>query len=577
MILIPHFFSLYLLLWHVSFGYLDMGLGKTIQGVASMTMYHNEWPVLILCPSGARYHWENEFKQWLGVNSAVNQAVIHKDDMDNDGDKVFPDSNRNRKRQHDMSSTNNQRSPLLHDWQINVLGSSKSTLFPFPDTKVVICSYGLSSVLIETNKIVPRMFRCAIVDESHMLKNKATKRTSLLLPVLNATDRCVLLSGTPALARPIELWPQLAILGTEQHGWGAGTEQEFMDKYVKNGNSQRSAELHTMLRGTVMIRRLKNDILKSLPKKFREKAEVHVIANQEQRTEFKDLMIQLRDSKGVLGKLARIHHTENENMAVPTEDQNFKAESNTGTPSHTAAAVSSQLQSPTKYTIQEQMKFEQDHLQQDVHQQFLFGRNQIQETLLHDTRYMHFNDEQRTAAMVQAEGQLRADLQNYSAEGLRRIDEKYSAHLAGLAAKEDAEQKRTVLLSRLYSLTGDVKVPLIIDTLKRWLADPTKGKVCVFAHHISVLDAIRDGVGLSNSSSKSSTKYIRIDGQTLPKLRQEQITAFQTDSSIRVALLGITAAGVAVTLTASSTVWFAELFWTPAIMIQAEGNCCCIL
>jgi SWI/SNF-related matrix-associated actin-dependent regulator of chromatin subfamily A-like protein 1 len=56
-------------------------------------------------------------------------------------------------------------------------------------------------------------------------------------------------------------------------------------------------------------------------------------------------------------------------------------------------------------------------------------------------------------------------------------------------------------------------------------------------------------------------------------LRQDQITAFQTDPSVRVALLGITAAGVAVTLTAASTVWFAELFWTPAIMIQAEDRC----
>jgi SWI/SNF-related matrix-associated actin-dependent regulator 1 of chromatin subfamily A len=48
---------------------------------------------------------------------------------------------------------------------------------------------------------------------------------------------------------------------------------------------------------------------------------------------------------------------------------------------------------------------------------------------------------------------------------------------------------------------------------------------------------------------------------------------FQTDPEVRVAMLGITAAGVAVTLTASSTVWFAELFWTPAIMIQAEDRC----
>ena len=67
--------------------------------------------------------------------------------------------------------------------------------------------------------------------------------------------------------------------------------------------------------------------------------------------------------------------------------------------------------------------------------------------------------------------------------------------------------------------------------------------------------------------------YIRIDGSTSPKERQAQIKQFQTDPNFRIAILGISAAGVAVTLTASSTVWFAELFWTPALMIQAEDRC----
>ena len=107
--------------------------------------------------------------------------------------------------------------------------------------------------------------------------------------------------------------------------------------------------------------------------------------------------------------------------------------------------------------------------------------------------------------------------------------------------------------------------------LKRWLNDPTKGKLCIFAHHIFVLDAIVEQVGLSNDQS-SSKRFIRIDGSTSPKDRQAQIKQFQNDPSVRIAVLGITAAGVAVTLTASSTVWFAELFWTPALMIQAEGK-----
>lgn len=65
------------------------------------------------------------------------------------------------------------------------------------------------------------------------------------------------------------------------------------------------------------------------------------------------------------------------------------------------------------------------------------------------------------------------------------------------------------------------------------------GKLCIFAHHLDVLDEIARRAGLSNFRD-STTKYIRIDGATLPKTRQEQILSFQSDPAVRVALLGIT-------------------------------------
>jgi SNF2 family DNA or RNA helicase len=100
-------------------------------------------------------------------------------------------------------------------------------------------------------KLSSRLFGCAIVDESHMLKNKASKRSKLLLPFLRSINRCVLLSGTPALARPAELWPQLEILRVaERNSWWAN-EADFMNKYVKKGGPVEKAELHTMLTGNL--------------------------------------------------------------------------------------------------------------------------------------------------------------------------------------------------------------------------------------------------------------------------------------------------------------------------------------
>merc|ERR1712080_702920 len=90
-------------------------------------------------------------------------------------------------------------------------------------------------------------------------------------------------------------------------------------------------------------------------------------------------------------------------------------------------------------------------------------------------------------------------------------------------------------------------------------------KFLLFAHHV-MMDR------LEQKLKDLSTGYIRIDGKTPQKHRQDSVTRFQEDDKVRVALLSITAAGTGLTLTAAHTVVFAELYWVPGQMMQAEDR-----
>ena len=65
---------------------------------------------------------------------------------------------------------------------------------------------------------------------------------------------------------------------------------------------------------------------------------------------------------------------------------------------------------------------------------------------------------------------------------------------------------------------------------------------------------------------------MRIDGKVSSEKKQERVNKFQKDNSCLVAILGITACATGITLTKASTIIFAELHYTPAIMIQAEDR-----
>merc|ERR1711988_1276646 len=44
----------------------ETGLGKTVQALAVASAYMPKWPLLIITPSAAKYHWKREIYSWLG-------------------------------------------------------------------------------------------------------------------------------------------------------------------------------------------------------------------------------------------------------------------------------------------------------------------------------------------------------------------------------------------------------------------------------------------------------------------------------------------------------------------------------
>ncbi|CAN1128914.1 SWI/SNF-related matrix-associated actin-dependent regulator of chromatin subfamily A-like protein 1 [Linum perenne] len=381
----------------------EMGLGKTLQAIAAAACIRDSWPVLILSPSSLRLHWASMIQQWLDIPPSDIVVVLSQ----------WSGSNRG---------------------GFSLLSSAKDTINL--DGLFNIISYDVVPKL--QNTLMASKFKIVIADESHFLKNAQAKRTTASLPVIKNAKYAILLSGTPALSRPIELFKQLEALHPDVYK----NVHEYGNRYCKGGvfgayqGASNHEELHNLMKTTVMIRRLKKDVLSELPQKRRQQVFLELAA---------------KDMKNINSLFRELE------------------------------VIKTKIKSCTSEEEVTSLKFSQKNL-----------------------------------------------------------------------------------ISKIYTDSAEAKVPAVLD----YLATVVEAgcKFLVFAHHKQMIDSVHEYL------LKKKVGCIRIDGGTPSADRQALVTDFQENDSIKAAVLSIRAGGVGLTLTAASTVIFAELAWTPGDLIQAEDR-----
>lgn len=236
----------------------EMGLGKTLQAIAVTACICDSWPVLVITPSSLRLHWASMIQQWLDIPSSDILVVLSPGGSNRGGFTIIH---------------SNTKSNIRLDGVFNIISYD---LVP-----------KLQNVLLESD------FKIVIADESHFLKNAQAKRTCSTVPILQKAQYAMLLSGTPALSRPIELFKQLEALYPNVYK----NVHEYGNRYCKGGffglyqGASNHDELHNLMKATAMIRRLKKDVLSELPVKRRQ--QVFLDLNEKDMKEIRALFREL--------------------------------------------------------------------------------------------------------------------------------------------------------------------------------------------------------------------------------------------------------------------------------------------
>lgn len=207
----------------------EMGLGKTMQAIAYLQLHPEKRPTVIVVPASLKLNWAKEIKEWM--SDGLVQIIS--------GTQTFP------------------------------LANSIGSYGPGP---IYIINYDIVTAWLDRLKnLKPKVL---ILDECHYFKNNSANRTKAIKKLGKVVPHIIALSGTPIVNRPIEIYNAIQLIDTTimPRYW------DFARRYCgakHNGfgwdfsGATNTTELHEKLTSTIMIRRLKKDVLKDLPDKTR--------------------------------------------------------------------------------------------------------------------------------------------------------------------------------------------------------------------------------------------------------------------------------------------------------------------
>lgn len=199
----------------------EPGTGKTLQSLAYVVSQKFK-RVLIITPASVKFVWENEAKKWTNLRTFVIEA------------------------------------------------NTDITLIPY-ETELVIINYDILKKFY--NELMKYEWQCLISDESHYLKSQSSIRSKIVRLLSRRIPNLILLTGTPILSRPIEIFNLLNMLDPKTWNSWYGFAVRYAEG--KQGSwgfeakgSSNLGELNQRI-SKYFLRRKKIDVLDQLPPKNR--------------------------------------------------------------------------------------------------------------------------------------------------------------------------------------------------------------------------------------------------------------------------------------------------------------------